>query len=51
MSNFTALDIFLHDQLIGTLTHLPGDKNLLSFREIVNVINEHLKTLPIVSET
>ena len=33
MTDFAALDIFLYDQPIATLTHLPGDKNLLSFNQ------------------
>lgn len=33
MSEFAALDIFLHNQPIATLAHLPGDKNLFSFNE------------------
>jgi serine/threonine-protein kinase HipA len=33
MSDFTTLDIFLHDEKIGILANLPGDKNLLSFHQ------------------
>ena len=31
MTNLAVLDIFLHNEQIGTLTQLPGDKNLLTF--------------------
>lgn len=44
MSDFSALDIFLHDELIGTLNHLPGDKNHFSFnREYID--NDRRNTL------
>lgn len=33
MTDFDALDIFLHNELVGTLTHLPGDRNLFTFSE------------------
>ncbi len=33
MSDFEVLDIYLHSQRIGTLTNLPGDKNLFAFCE------------------
>lgn len=33
MSEFAILTIFLHDRPIGTITHLPGDKNLFSFAQ------------------
>lgn len=31
MTNLATLQVFLHGQLIGTLAHLPGDKNLFTF--------------------
>lgn len=33
MSEIAILEILLHDQHIATLTHLPGDRNVLSFKE------------------
>ena len=33
MSEIAVLDILLHDQPIALLTHLPGDRNLLSFNK------------------
>lgn len=32
-SDIAFLEIFLHNQPIGTLTHLPGDRNLFSFNQ------------------
>lgn len=31
MPDVAVLDVLLHDQPIGTLTHLPGDRNLFAF--------------------
>lgn len=31
MSEFAVLDVVLHDKQIGTITHLPGDRNLFAF--------------------
>lgn len=43
-SNVAVLDIFLHDQLIGNITHLPGDRNVVSFlQEYID--NPHRNTL------
>ena len=33
MSDFAALDILLYEEKIGTLTHLPGDRNLFTFSQ------------------
>lgn len=33
MTNFVVLDVYLHEQIIGTLTRLPDDKNLFAFNE------------------
>ncbi len=33
MSEIAILEILLHDRHIATLTHLPGDRNILSFKE------------------
>lgn len=33
MNNIAALDILLHDKPIGTLTHLPDDKNVFAFNK------------------
>lgn len=33
MSEIAILEILLHNQHIATLTHLPGDRNVLSFKE------------------
>lgn len=33
MNEIAVLDIFLHEKPIGTITHLPGDKNLFSFNQ------------------
>lgn len=44
MSEFAALDIFLHDQPIALLTHLPGDRNLLSFNKEY-IFDPHRPTL------
>ena len=33
MTDFTALDIFLYEEQIGTLMHLPGDRNLFTFSQ------------------
>lgn len=43
-SNILSLDVFLHDKLIGTIVHLPGDRNLFSFDEGY-IENEHRDTL------
>jgi len=33
MSEFAVLDIYLYEKPIGTLTHLPGDRNLFAFNQ------------------
>ena len=38
MPDIAVLDVFLHDQLVGQITHLPDDRNLFSFTQ--NYINE-----------
>lgn len=44
MPNFAVLDIYLHGQAIGTLTRLPGDKNLFAFNQEY-VDDRHRSTL------
>lgn len=33
MHDFNTLDVFLHNELIGSITNLPGDKNLFTFSQ------------------
>src|SRR5262249_25534038 len=33
MGDLAVLEILLHNKPIGTITHLPGDKNLFAFNE------------------
>ncbi len=44
MTNLVTLQVFLHDQLIGTLTYLSGDKNLFTL-ESSYIEDPHRPTL------
>lgn len=44
MTEVEILEVFLHDTLIGTIAHLPGDTNLFSFTQEY-IDNPHRATL------
>lgn len=44
MSKITVLEVLLHDELVGTITHLPGDQTLFAFDDRY-IENENRPTL------
>ncbi len=50
-SEIEALEVFLHDQAIGTIIHLPGDRNLFSFNhDYINNLNRPTLSLSFKDE-